>query len=171
MNEYINDVRKSILCKNWYSALMVALTLPDICGHLEYPELGSQKRYVNWFNKYMLDKYSFKVKVDRTPHVFLSGEDCYALRCALLHEGDIDITEQRARKALDSFQFVEPKEGLFIHCNQSNTVLQLQVDIFCEDICKSIEKWIDDIKLNKSEIYEKFNTLLKIKSLDNGFIL
>ena len=37
---------------------------------------------------------------DGAPHVFLHGEDCYALRCAVLHEGADDIVTQRARVAL-----------------------------------------------------------------------
>ena len=63
-------------------------------------------------------------------HVFLSGADCYALRCAFLHEGRDEITDQRAGEVLDAFAFVVPPAGSAIHSNQNNQTLQLQVDIF-----------------------------------------
>lgn len=61
---------------------------------------------------------------------FLNGGDCYALRCAVLHEGSDDIVEQRAREALERFEFYEPAPGLRMHCNQIGVRLQLQVDLF-----------------------------------------
>ncbi len=73
----------------------------------------------------------------------MQGEDCYALRCALLHEGTDDISEQRAQEVLENFKFVVPPDGLIVHNNQSGKALQLQVDIFCRDICASVLDWLD----------------------------
>ncbi len=64
---------------------------------------------------------------------FLSGNDCYALRCAYLHEGSDNISQQNAKEVVDKFHFIVAPKGSTIHCNMMNTKLQLQVDIFCED--------------------------------------
>jgi hypothetical protein len=163
MYSYINSVRQSVKNQNWYSALSLAITLPDICGRLEAPKSYSFKRYKNWFNKYMSKKYTLTINSET--HVFLSGNDCYALRCSFLHEGHDSITEQDKRQALDSFHFVAPpSDGSVIHCNQAYNVLQLQVDIFCDDICLAVEEWINEMSSTKPEVIENFSNLLTIHS-------
>jgi hypothetical protein len=82
IGHFTNAIRKSLKEENWYAALSVALTLPDICGKLQNPDLGSSRRYVMWFNDYLKPMYTGKVGPDRIEHVFLSGEDAYALRCS-----------------------------------------------------------------------------------------
>ena len=121
--------------------MSVALALPDICAKLENPaEKGTQKRYVDWFNRFLAAPYE-KV-VGGQPHTFLSGVDLYALRCAYLHEGNFDISAQRAREILKSYVFVSTPPGIVVHRNHINNVLQLQVDILCEEVCVAVEAWM-----------------------------
>jgi len=141
----------------------LALAIPDICGWLENPTQTSKERFVAWFNVFMLDKYTSYIGPNREKHIFLNGVDCYALRCAFLHEGADDITRQRSRRALNDFQFVVTREGWTIHCNQSNQTLQLQVDVFCEDICQAAEIWIKDIAIKNPEIISRMSELLVIE--------
>ena len=149
----------------YYSGLTLALTLPDIAGKIEFPGLSSSKRYSKWFENYMIDKYKLNIGADNLEHVFLSGNDCYALRCAYLHEGKSEISEQRARDVLEDFEFVVPPDSWIIHKNQMNNKLQLQVNIFCEDIINSIADWLRDI--SKDEIKQsnlaKFLKIQEIK--------
>ena len=161
MDNFINAVKSSIANKNWYSALTLALTLPDIAGKIDNPTMTSGKRYALWFNDNMLDKYKFQIGPDREDHVFLSGNDCYALRCAFLHEGMSEILAQSAREIIEDFQFVAPPQDGIIHCNKLNNKLQLQVDIFCKDIIESIENWIKSISTDKAKT-EKLTKFLKI---------
>ena len=161
MRNIINAIESSLESKNYYGALFMALSAPDICGYLESPADGSQVRYEKWFERYMLDKYSSHIGSSSTLHVFLSPSDCYALRCALLHEGKEEIIEQRAREALDRFHFIEPPRLGRIHCNQFNNVLQLQVDIFCQDIIAALQMWIQDTREN-TDIQHRLNGILKV---------
>lgn len=161
MKRLIESVENSLLSQNWYGALFISLSLPDICGKMETPDKFSGERYVNWFDRYMLDKYTREIGPQREKHTFLSGSDCYALRCALLHEGVGDITAQRAKDILSRFHFVYPRQGLVIHCNQSNDALQLQVDIFCKDVCEGVVTWLNDVKEDK-KINERLENVLNI---------
>jgi hypothetical protein len=135
--------------------------LPDICGKLQFPEKCSRERYTNWFNKYLRGKYTSKIGPKRIKHTFLSGSDCYALRCALLHEGVGDISAQKAQSVLSRFHFVFPPQGGMIHWNQFNNVLQLQVDIFCKDLCEGVKVWLDDVG-NDETIKSRMENILKI---------
>jgi hypothetical protein len=141
MKHLIESVRAAVREKNWYAALSVALALPDICAKVEDTmPAGSQKRYINWFDKYLAPNYQRMVAGQ--VHTFLTGDDCYALRCAYSHEGEFDISGQRARKALASYVFVATPPGVTVHMKQTNSILQLQTNLFCEEICLAVETWM-----------------------------
>jgi hypothetical protein len=98
MDRFVKAVRLSVQQRNWYGALAVALTMPDICAQLENPTRESHKPYVEWFNRYMLAKYTVAAGPPgyMDPRAFLSGDDCYALRCSYLHTGADDVSQQLA---------------------------------------------------------------------------
>jgi len=141
MQHFIDAIRVAVTQNNWYAALSLALTMPDICGRLENPLMDSQARFVHWYNRYLLNRYQSPVGHDFTVHTFLSGNDCYALRCAFLHQGEFGIDDQRARQALECFRFKVPHGDLCVHMNQYDNVLELQVDRFCLDVCEAVEEW------------------------------
>jgi len=162
IDRYLDSIIKSLESKNWYAALFMALVIPDICGALEHPNEKSGVRYVNWYNKYMLPKYSSIMGPLQELHVFLSGDDCYALRCSLLHEGTGDIGKQTISKILESVHFNEPSDkGGMLHCNQYKNVLQLQVDIFCNDLISAAHQWLSDVQ-GDADIQARMQLLSKI---------
>ncbi|WP_180960263.1 hypothetical protein [Neobacillus cucumis] len=78
---------------------------------------------------------------------------------------EVNIEDQWIRKVLSEFTFVvPPKNGFLIHCNQLNNLLQLQVDIFCLDICDAIERWINDVSSNL-EIQNRSEKLMSIQEI------
>jgi hypothetical protein len=170
MERFTNSLRKSVEHGDWYVALTMALTLPDICGRIQCPGAKSQPRYVEWFNHWLAYQFKRKIGPDRFEHTFMSGDDLYALRCSYLHQGDVDITTQRAqqqRNALDRFVFVVPPEGCVIHLNQSDRTLQLQVSIFCEIVADAVDRWYASNKAD-SRIAHEVQKLLVIQGLDGG---
>jgi hypothetical protein len=122
------------------------------------------KRYADWFDKYVGHRYKSKIGAHQEEHTFLTGNDCYALRCSYLHEGKSNIIDQRAREVLEDFEFIVPPKGSVLHCNQSNNNLQLQVDLFCTDILEGVRHWIEDIRTNPVK-QSALNNLLKISQI------
>ena len=164
MKRFTESVRSSISHKDWYVALATALTLPDVCGRLINPTLSSSARYTNWFDTWVAHDY--KRKLRGVEHVFLTASDCYALRCSYLHEGGGDISQQRARKVLNDFQFTfPPGDGTTIHCNYNDNngfhTLQLQVDEFCLGIAGAVDKWAESV-LGDVDIQGRMTGLLTI---------
>jgi len=160
MESIIKSIENSLLNKNWYSALVLSFILPDICAKLEGSNESSSNRYPKWFNSYLSKKYDG----------FLSGDDCYALRCAFLHEGSSNIENQRAKDALDHFVFIA--NGA--HCNRfsncyfgdprydGKNFLQLSVSNFCQDMIDATKQWLNDPAINKN-----LSEMLEIH--ENGF--
>jgi hypothetical protein len=161
---FTESYRQLIATQQYHVALTIGLTLPDICTKLENPgEKSTCKRYVQWFDKYMAKKYHANIGPKRILHVFLSGNDFYALRCSFLHQGETNIEEQKARDVLKDFVFVRPQLMSKIHLNRINDTLQLQVDIFCVDILLAVEDWLEEHKENE-ELNERAKNIIEINN-------
>ena len=154
MQKIIDSVYSALDYENWHAALFVSLTLPDICSALEHGKTSGEK-YANWF-KQNLSQYKG----------FLSGNDCYALRCALLHSGKDDISDQKKKEVLDHYVFLTKGS----HCNlikdcifngEKKSFLQLNVQNFCEDICKAVESWLASSSANTT-IQERLKSTIEI---------
>ena len=164
MESILLAIKTTMKNKNWYGALLICLTVPDICSSLETPSSESRKRYVNWFKKYLDNKYK----------TYLSGDDCYSLRCSYFHEGTNVIEHQSAREVLHKFVFSPkgPHCNLISNCYFGGTVddgkniLQLSVKTFCEDMIEAARKWLTDVK-SKQEIQERISKMLKIEDKIN----
>jgi len=171
MKRFLDSINIALKASDWYGALSTALTLPDICGSIEQPNLTGKgrykKRYIDFYNKYLLEKYSHEIGPDRTKMVFLSGQDCWSLRCSYLHAGSDIIRAEEISNTLNRFHFITPPEhNKFIHGNRINNILQLQVDAFCQDMIKAVEKWMNDA--DKNLYKEGIKNILKIHDSSNG---
>lgn len=160
MKNILKSIERSIEDKNWYAALILSLVVPDICSKLEGGDPLSSKRYPAWFDKYLGKKYQS----------FLSGDDCYALRCAYLHEGIDNIELQKAKNVLDHFVFISSGS----HCNRFNNCffgdpiydgknfLQLSTDQFCKDIIEAANQWLFDVA-NSQLVQANIKEMLTIR--------
>jgi hypothetical protein len=167
MRNFIQSIEASLTTENHYAALGMALAAPDVCGWILDPSTPSKQRYIAWFEKYVQDKYTLEETKIQPRRVFLSGSDCYALRCAFLHEGRENISAQRAREVLESFQFVVPPPGWNIHNNKMNNTLQLQVDVFCRDLTEGVQAFLEDIS-SDSDCVARMNEALLIRDVNGN---
>lgn len=156
-----HSITRSLATENWYAALSLALTMPDLCSYAENGTKVNGKIYAAWFDKWIGHKYIRAGRKVVPDHIFLVGSDAYALRCAFLHQGQDDISAQSARQALNSFRFQAPSPGNYVHCNQVGDCLQLQVDIFCQDIVEGVQNWSAAHEHNCS-VNQRANALLHI---------
>lgn len=148
MENFIDSIRLSIENENWFAALFIALALPDICGSIETPNETVGVRYRRWYDKYLLPKYGG----------MFTADDCYYFRCACLHEG----LDKHQRMVYEHIQFITPpmRENI-VHCNIIDDKLQLQIDVFCEDVRLAVEQWLEDVADNE-DICNRLQLLIKI---------
>ena len=79
---------------------------------------------------------------------------------SLQHEGVDVISHQRCRKSIDSFLFIyKGSHGNNVIMNGHN-MLQLSVDQFCRDMCRSIEAWLIDVSDNDTIQKKLADTLI-----------
>lgn len=156
MKRFINAIEQSLKTKNWYSSVTLALTIPDICGWLENPAAKSQERYVKWFDDYLLPIY--KQDSFGPDFAFLTGNDCYALRCSYLHQGSDNIADQKAQEVLSRFKFMT--NGL--HLIRIDDLLGLDVVRFCSEMCYAARVWLSKVA-DEADIQGRMKELIMIQ--------
>ena len=139
-------------------ALMSALTLPDICGKAEYPELKPHERYVKWFDEF-IGKYERDEEDAKTNMPYLSGEIVFDLRCALLHEGNPSVNKENQK--LISFRLLKTKDMMHggsssVDSNGENRTLEIAIYNLCWKICRLAE-W----HYNNNKDKYKFNYIVE----------
>ena len=112
MLELIKDIEETLENGNIRCSLGMALTLPDICGTVEFPEYKDEvsKRYVEWCKKYLFNQGflpSYIIDLDNLDNVreksrIIEPEMCFKLRCAYLHSGNLELN-QRAKDSFPKF--------------------------------------------------------------------
>ncbi|MFJ5886860.1 hypothetical protein [Streptomyces californicus] len=161
MEGFLDSLDQALREKNWYSALVMSLTLPDVCAKAAAPGKTSGKKYAAWFDEFVGSKYRRPVGAHKQMHTFLSGKDCYALRCALLHEGTAEIATQSAREVLDRFYFCTPgPQGNRWHQNQVGGALLLMVDEFAADILEAARSWWASLEPAQQDAVRKAQLVL-----------
>lgn len=56
MEYLLKDIEKALDNELYFIALQSVLTLPDICGSIEYDTNRVGQRYTDWYNTYMNTK-------------------------------------------------------------------------------------------------------------------
>lgn len=93
MLELINEIENALKNNCLRVALGMALTIPDICGQVEFPKLNVGERYSKWCDKYLNDQ-GF-VTTGNSEDKVISGNMCYKLRCSYLHSGNLELNQRK----------------------------------------------------------------------------
>lgn len=154
MENLISSMMTACNAGNYYVALFTALTLPDICGRIEFPRTnGSQDRYIKWTETFLHKLPGIGASYAK----LMPASDMYALRCAVLHEGRSTVSDQhRAKKLLDYYIFISGSDthlNLFDNFNGNNKVfLQVSVDRFCAELKQAVTNWQQSISNDSSKV-------------------
>lgn len=145
MRHLLDQIRGAIDGHSYYLALYASLTLPDICSAME-SENGQATRikYISWFDRYVSQHYM------ACGQATLTGEVCYFYRCAVLHQG----RGQHPNLGFSRILFVEPgASSNTFHNNVLNDALNIDVSIFCMDILRGADCWLQTAE--NSQHYQK----------------
>ena len=153
MKKFIEQIKKAYTNDMYYLALNSSLILPDICGALESDNgIAHKDKYIKWFNTYIAPKYND----------FLNGEDCYYFRSSIIHQHSTYNKRNKYSKII----FIEPtNNNIIFHNNIINDALNIDIKIFCEDMCQGVEKWF---KLKSNNENVKKNMKNSIQRYPNG---
>lgn len=149
IEQYVKDIRRALKDKCYFAALSLALTLPDICGRVEFPNKSVTEGYIGWYDRYIGEQMARENLSGHTP--YLSGEVVYNLRNTFLHQGSPVIVGEKVKERcnqVDRFILVLG-DGTIIHSmamtvqTQDVIVRTLYVDVtyLCSCICSNAERY------------------------------
>src|SRR4051812_15968963 len=114
MRRFTEAGRLAINNGNLYAALSLALTLPDICGSLEEPgPFKAQRRYEGWCKAWLEPKFTRPAGGTIPSKIWISAEDCFQLRCSLIHSGSAEIPPNK-QLVLSRFEFFDQSSGVHL---------------------------------------------------------
>lgn len=166
------QIKQAIDAGAYLPALALSLTLPDICGQIEYPDLYNERhgkkfrngkeQYIKWYDEYV--KPICFIPGNDAPENQFDGAMCYALRCAFLHAGNFELKEQNEKTPVDIFRLhVNKAKGIhyifdsyFIKDNKRT------VDLDAYGLCYYIFKAVHNYYVNheNKEDFEKYDPVI-----------
>src|SRR6266851_3854531 len=122
-----DEIKNCLSHELWYAALVLALTLPDVCAVLESANgQTSDDRYKAWFDTWLKGKY-----------LDVSADDIYSLRCGVAHQGTFHYRGKQYRRIF----FTLRPDGKLFHELVLNDALDLDLDMFCNGVIRRVEEW------------------------------
>lgn len=166
MKTIIKQIRSALKHHYPLPALALALTLPDTCGAIAYPnpKNHSKIRYIKWFDEWVSPQFADHTgySEDGKPlRPYFNSNMCYSLRCKFLHESNSDIETTNFYKGDDTdHEFCDYQFELVVNgCNsygkswmaphnsttREKTTYRVSIDIcnLCETICDAVERFIE----------------------------
>lgn len=137
LERVLQDIKGAIAAKLYYPALLVSLTVPEICAALALDRnvFVKEKHYVAFVDQYA------------TPELGLSGIDCYRLRGGVVHRADF-----RGHPFFDATHviFTTPGSGTSMHAfsliNGDKTAAMFDLVTFCNAMDLAARRWSEDHK-------------------------
>lgn len=131
MDEFLNEIEVSCKAGHFYITLFCCLALPDICGAISSDDgIANGQKYKDWFDTYVTPKYGGN----------FDGGNCYAFRCAALHQGR--STHKNLGYTRIIFLAPTTASQSRMHNNVLNDALNLDIVEFCRDIICAVRTWI-----------------------------
>ena len=158
----IEEVELNIEDGRWQSALALALTLPDICGGIAFPEIVKRYRdgravldrnqrptrdvgnqYIRWFDTYAAPFFKVSAQ-DISPYI--CGERCWQLRCEYLHQNKgfantDDNTSIRFHLGVNCGTSVCQLDR--ISSDNSLTDIRIDIEQFCQRMCRAVRAYYE----------------------------
>jgi hypothetical protein len=136
MEPILQEIEKALNAKLYYLAIVLAVTLPDICAALEASDgRTSSTRYKAWY------------KADLAGKVwFLTEDDCYSLRCGVVHQGQFGVAGSQYDRVAFFMPHPDPSRTLVIRGTRFGTapneiIYTYSAVEFCQHIIDAVRLW------------------------------
>lgn len=171
----VEEVESNIADGRWQSVLALALTLPDICGGIAFPEIVKRYRdgrvmldrqknptrdvggqYIRWFDEFAGEYFKLSPS-DETPYI--CGERCWQLRCEYLHQNkgflnDENESTVRFHLGVNCGTSVCQLDQTTIHSDGMD--IRIDIEQFCLRMCQAARSYYNAV--HKEKDFSLYNT-------------
>ncbi len=131
----LQEIEKAINAELYYLALLLTLTLPDVCTALEQPNgrTDGGKLYKLWYKANIFDLIGG-----------LSPEEAFELRCTVVHQSSAQASGARSYGRI-----IFTMKGPFrVDSMVLNGAMTFDLAMFCERWIGAVRIWIEKSKTN-----------------------
>lgn len=129
----LREIESAIDAGLYYAALIVALTVPDICAALEDERAYSgREEYKNWYRENLAGRFPY-----------MSDDAAYSLRCGVVHKGNLRLKMKggESPRVIFTLPGGVTVHNMVIEKSQIGKVLQFDLVQFCEDVIEAARAW------------------------------
>jgi hypothetical protein len=152
LGRVLDDIERAIAAKLYYPALLVALTIPEICMalNLDRNTFVKEKHYAEFVDKYA------------APHgLGITGTDCYRLRGGMVHRGNF---AGHPKVNWTNVVFTVPESAVQVHALSLQAGEKIapafSLQQFCAAMIAAAQKWYEDHQ-NDTNVVENMNDLIR----------
>lgn len=138
MDALLESIELSTETKNWNAAIALSLLIPDICPALAGVPQG-RPRYLEWFRDYAANRFTMTNPFVSVP--LLSAEECYAMRCSILHAGTDELPVDKKNPNLSKIIFTTTGSSFV----RMNDVLIIDPSDFSNRMCAAARGWMESV--------------------------
>ncbi len=170
----VEEVEMNVRDRRWQSALALALTLPDICGGIAFPDVVKKYRdgrvmldrqknptrdvgtqYIRWFDEYAGEYFKLS---PGDPAPYICGERCWQLRCEYLHQnkGFINDDEKEIRFHLGVNCGTSVCQMERADKSAELTDIRIDIERFCLRMCQAARNYYETAHTEKD--FSLYNT-------------
>lgn len=143
-----DEILKAVSAGLYSVPIFMSAAIPDMCAALESDDgRTSATKYKAWFEKWAAHKMSL-----------MTAEDCYLLRCGLIHQGKLGGLKGDVSQVV--FPLPNPAFATLANC-RSNDVYVYDIFSFCSDMIRSSDDWWQASKDN-SMVLKNAQHVLKV---------
>jgi hypothetical protein len=162
LGSILGDIQRTIQARLYYPALLVTLTIPEICSALllDNQVLVKNKHYISFLDKYSSEK-----------ELGLGAVDCYRLRGGVVHRGNM-VGHPKFDATHVVFTLPESRvrvQGVTLAPGASRVVM-LDLLRFCQAMDTAARRWFDDNKANPKAVENMQNLIRYIPNATIPFI-
>jgi hypothetical protein len=148
----LQQIEGAIQAKLYYLAVVVTLTLPDICAALEDVRAYSGRdEYKKWYRENLAGKFPS-----------LSDSDAYSLRCGMVHKGNLGLKSKKPLYSRVVFTLPHLSGNAWHNC-VSDDCLQFDAVMFCNDVIQAVRLWCEKTAGNKI-VSDNLPSLIQFRS-------
>jgi hypothetical protein len=127
----VRDIEAALQAKLYYLAIIVCLTLPDVCAALESEDgRTSRERYKDWYAKHA------KIQAGG-----VDPEECWSLRCGMTHQGKMDIANGGAGRVVFTIEHNRIRvDGVTLQSGESSAYA-FDAEYWCRRWVSAIREW------------------------------
>ncbi len=152
LESILDDIQRAISARLYYPALVVALTIPEICSALALDKAVfiKESHYVAFVEKYI-----------DAPELGVDGLRCYRLRGGVIHRAS---AAGHPKFAATHVLFTVPESNFRMHGGGmlevgEKTALPIDLQMFCSEMIRAARRWIEDHRQEQKVIANLPNLL------------